>query len=569
MATKQMQFHIDRLKGLPVGSNITVENTTSKEQRQTTNKGKKSKSGDTVVWQVNLPQMTLTESSKVRFVVEGRSVVGKRPVIGFTADYTISNLLELMEKSEKASTDIRDAYLQLKVDCRSPQQDATLQLKVRELPTESTAKEITAHAIKQAAEKYKLESLKELGRMETAIEHLSNVLMGTEARCMTDVMHGALMAVRTPCESEKTHCARVVVRLLETINAIFDRHRSMTPRQISKSSLSVSLNELFGNVVKGLWSVAVFMTAEFLERAHLEFKVSAWMTYFNSLGPCLRDTEQSKASPPEQSRRVTHLQNLNAQSGLPPLDRVETHLPAIFEDDENLYYHTSIRQISHWALSSADDSSSNIFCLSGHAGSGKSYLAREIIKSFSELGFFGAYFSFNHHSRKGMTSKQLLESFPATIMHQISTIEPDVEKLMAQAISTLSVISETLESKFQKLVVTPLRKLRSNSLPHWQPDYPLLIVLDNLSSCTSEVLELLLNFLSGPVMNKLPSHVRFLVLSRPSDEVNRRIGKVGFKIPSSTFSTLAESRTTSGNPNVHSNELTTPSLSGIVSIPAF
>ena len=258
----------------------------------------------------------------------------------------------------------------------------------------------------------------------------------------------------------------------------------------------------------------------------------------------------------------------DAQSGLPSLDRVETHLPAIFEEHKDLYNPTPIQLISHWALSSADDSSPKIFCLSGEAGSGKAYLATEIIRSFSELGFFGAYFSFDHHSRKGMTSKQLLDSFPATIMHQISTIEPDVEKLMAQAISTLSVISETLESKFQKLVVTPLRKLRSSSLPHWQPDYPLLIVLDDISCCTSEVLELLLKFLSAPIMDKLPSHVRFLVLSRPSEEVNRRIGKFGFKIPPSTvhargsnFPTLVE-RQDSTTSNVHSSDWTTPSLSG-------
>ena len=45
----------------------------------------------------------------MKFVVEGRSVVGKRPVIGSTAEYTISNLLELMQKSEQESKDIRDA----------------------------------------------------------------------------------------------------------------------------------------------------------------------------------------------------------------------------------------------------------------------------------------------------------------------------------------------------------------------------------------------------------------------------------------------------------------------------
>jgi hypothetical protein len=54
-------------------------------------------------------RMTLSESSKVKFIVEGRSVVGKPPVIGFTPEYIIGDLLDLMEKSEKESSDIRDA----------------------------------------------------------------------------------------------------------------------------------------------------------------------------------------------------------------------------------------------------------------------------------------------------------------------------------------------------------------------------------------------------------------------------------------------------------------------------
>ena len=71
--------------------------------------------------------------------------------------------------------------LRLKVDCRSAHQDdVTLQVKVRELPTESTAKEIAAYTIKQAAEDYKLESLKELERMEADIGYFSNVLMDTD-----------------------------------------------------------------------------------------------------------------------------------------------------------------------------------------------------------------------------------------------------------------------------------------------------------------------------------------------------------------------------------------------------
>jgi len=61
------------------------------------------------VWEANLRQMTLSESSKVKFIVEGRSVVGKPPVVGFTDEYIIRDLLELMERLEKESNDIRNA----------------------------------------------------------------------------------------------------------------------------------------------------------------------------------------------------------------------------------------------------------------------------------------------------------------------------------------------------------------------------------------------------------------------------------------------------------------------------
>jgi len=45
--TKQIQFHIDRLNGLPAGSTIVVENTTSKQpHRTTTTKGKKIEIGN-------------------------------------------------------------------------------------------------------------------------------------------------------------------------------------------------------------------------------------------------------------------------------------------------------------------------------------------------------------------------------------------------------------------------------------------------------------------------------------------------------------------------------------------
>jgi len=138
---------------------------------------------------------------------------------------------------------------------------------------------------------------------------------------------------------------------------------------------------------------------------------------------------------------------------------------------------------------------------------------------------------------------------------------------MAHEIKTLSSASDTLESKFQKLIVNPLKCLRSSNLPHRQPDYPLLIVLDDLDNCTSEVLESLLNFLSDPIMEKLPSHIRFLVLSRPSEEVYRRIGKVKFEILPSTvhaeesnFSTSTPDELqeiTSGVSSVH-DEWTTP-----------
>ena len=51
-------YPVDRLNGLPAGSTIVVENTTGGQQlhRTTTNKGKKLKSGNIIVWEANLRQ---------------------------------------------------------------------------------------------------------------------------------------------------------------------------------------------------------------------------------------------------------------------------------------------------------------------------------------------------------------------------------------------------------------------------------------------------------------------------------------------------------------------------------
>ena len=90
--------------------------------------------------------------------------------------------------------------LELKVDCRPPRQDATLHVKVRELPTKSTATETAARSIKQAAEKFKQESLKELERMEADIGYFSDALMNTDVShisvlplyCLTFRLKGSL-----------------------------------------------------------------------------------------------------------------------------------------------------------------------------------------------------------------------------------------------------------------------------------------------------------------------------------------------------------------------------------------
>ena len=56
--SNHLSFPVDRLNGLAVGSTIVVENTTSKQHlhRTTTNKGKKLKSGNIIVWEANLRQ---------------------------------------------------------------------------------------------------------------------------------------------------------------------------------------------------------------------------------------------------------------------------------------------------------------------------------------------------------------------------------------------------------------------------------------------------------------------------------------------------------------------------------
>ncbi|KAF8161413.1 hypothetical protein B0H34DRAFT_700834 [Crassisporium funariophilum] len=220
-----------------------------------------------------------------------------------------------------------------------------------------------------------------------------------------------------------------------------------------------------------------------------------------------------------------------------------------------------VHLISQWAISPAFKPSRQVFCLLGNEGCGKTQLAGNIMESFNQLGFLGAYFTFDLAQQpRGMTSKQLLDSLPVTVAHQLSSVIPDIASHVAQEIKNNAMIQydASLDNKFERLLTKPLAEVAAaRAKVTVKPVEPLIFVIDDLDKCTPEVLAKLLAFFKGVVFKNLPSYVRFLLLGRPSDLVDQGLKDVAFvhemvpifepSLPFVPFSTRAQATSSSSS----------------------
>jgi len=222
----------------------------------------------------------------------------------------------------------------------------------------------------------------------------------------------------------------------------------------------------------------------------------------------------------------------------------------------------------HAAANPDDDvkSSTNVFCLSGPAQSGKTQLTARTCEWFAHLGCLGGYFSFDVSQEKSRatvaeTSRQLLDALPMTLIHQACTVEPDLTPSVRNAfVLKESAVHDTLEKRFEVLFVEPVKAfVTGRSGAAFNPLDPLVFVIDGLGTTPNEnstndheeyqrMAQMFVDWISSKVVRCLPAHIKFLVVTRPDTGIHITLRERGAQ-------TFDMAPTVFGSPDTKSAEI--------------
>ncbi|KJA28687.1 hypothetical protein HYPSUDRAFT_615380 [Hypholoma sublateritium FD-334 SS-4] len=222
---------------------------------------------------------------------------------------------------------------------------------------------------------------------------------------------------------------------------------------------------------------------------------------------------------------------MTAHPELPKHNMLVMSLPQAF--DNEVYNRSSALLVSEWlffpafrhpslptetALAKSRDS--NILCLSGPVGSGKTQLAAHLAPWLAEMGCLGGYFTFDHGLGLGPTAT--LDALPLTLIHQAAAVEPDMCTHLATAFANNPTAAhQALERRFLSLFVAPVLSFVAARLPAggaWNPLAPLVFIIDGLGAAeghSAGMIGALAEWLAGSGVLALPPHIRFLLLTRP------------------------------------------------------
>ena len=187
----------------------------------------------------------------------------------------------------------------------------------------------------------------------------------------------------------------------------------------------------------------------------------------------------------------------------------------------------------------------NVFCLSGAPGSGKTQLAARMCEWLLQMKCLGGYFTFDGSSMsdRSVSLSRSLVALPMTLVHQMSTVEPDSVGSFSKALSVeTGSLQEPLEKKFETLFVDPIKEfVASKSNGKWSSLDPLVFIIDSFGSGSScpggnedpdleDPAKLFVDWICSSALGRLPRHVKFLILMRSETKVERLLRERGVKI---------------------------------------
>jgi hypothetical protein len=177
-----------------------------------------------------------------------------------------------------------------------------------------------------------------------------------------------------------------------------------------------------------------------------------------------------------------------------------------------------LSQITEW-VNSTGDNVPRVLWLSGPAGKGKSAIAHTIAKWFEDVGGLGSCYCFDRQREADRRHEKIF----STIAHDLADHDPKMRRALADAVKTANSLKKTADiiQQWTKLLIEPLGK---SGLTR----EPIVIVVDALDESGGvETRKDLLRILVGkhhdtavPKITDLPGNLRFIVTSRPLDDIN-------------------------------------------------
>ncbi|PPR05190.1 hypothetical protein CVT26_012276 [Gymnopilus dilepis] len=169
--------------------------------------------------------------------------------------------------------------------------------------------------------------------------------------------------------------------------------------------------------------------------------------------------------------------------------------------------HTVLANIFDWA---GGNGNAPVMLLDGSIGSGKTTIAHHVADVADEQGYLGATFFFNRLD----SSRNHAKSIIPTIAYQIGKVVPGFLNEVHQAMEADPLITErNLSIQLEVLVLRPLQ-ISGNRRD-------LLVILDGLDECSTDLGQLLLDFMVQAARPEIP--LKIFLTSRPGRDLSRHL----------------------------------------------
>ena len=192
-----------------------------------------------------------------------------------------------------------------------------------------------------------------------------------------------------------------------------------------------------------------------------------------------------------------------------------------FQSEIEFYYEKFTEGTREWVFEEFltwfknENSRNRAFIISGHAGMGKSVIAAAICKQFAE--HIAACHFFQYNNSQYDSPKIFLQS----VAWQVCRVFPAYKKALVGKLTsnlTQPLNHMNIEGLFTTLFKEPFTNIAD-------PGKTILIVLDAVDECENKGRDELANLISNH-LHKLPPYIRFLITTRPENNLTAKFAKL-------------------------------------------